>query len=416
MPVTSRESAHDGPTEAPDPMTAIARHDRPRLLTLTWSHLLNDGAANYLPGVLPAVLVSLHQPVRLAGALIAALIVGQALQPAAGWLADRLGGRALVTGGLTLSSLGGALIGFAHSIWLLIPVLLMIGVGGALFHPQALAGVRSMLQGNQGLLTSVFLVGGEIGRGIWPTAASIVVSGLGLHWLWLVGIPGLLTVPLLFTQAPRLPPQPRAAARTQWRRHARLMSMLITYSSVQAFAIFVAVTYIPILWHLRGGSLVRGATIITTMITVGVLGNLAGGHLADHVGRRPVLIVAAFTTAALIVPTAYLHNAWEWIFAALLGIAVFLTSSTTVLIGQDIFPENRSMGSGIALGLSNGIGACLVLVAGLAVGSHDVVALFWVAAALSVGVGLLAFAFPRSLMTLHPVGVVVSIHDAYEPS
>ncbi|MGH3503127.1 MAG: hypothetical protein ACRDQA_19865 [Nocardioidaceae bacterium] len=30
-------------------------------------HLLNDGAANYLPGVLPAVLVALHAPLGMAG-------------------------------------------------------------------------------------------------------------------------------------------------------------------------------------------------------------------------------------------------------------------------------------------------------------------------------------------------------------
>jgi FSR family fosmidomycin resistance protein-like MFS transporter len=376
----------------------IHRHDVRRLLGLAWAHLLNDGASNYLPGVLPAVLLALHEPVRMAGALTAALIAGQALQPVTGWLADRLGGRSLVALGLAMSSLGGALIGFAGSTWLLVLILLLIGTGGALFHPQALAGVRSMLRGKQGLLTSVFLVGGEIGRGVWPTAASVVVSGLGLRWLWLVGAPGLLTVPLLFAQAPRLQSQPRRGTRIRWRRHAGPMATLIVYRSVQAFAIYTTVTYVPILWHLRGGSLVRGATIITTMITVGVLGNLAGGSIADRVGRRPVLVIAAFGTAALIFPTVYLHGWAVWCCAALLGVAVFLTASTTVLVGQDIFPENRSMGSGIALGLANGVGSCLVLLAGLWVTDSSVLRLFWVAAALSAASGVLAFAFPGRLM------------------
>lgn len=64
------------------------------------------------------------------------------------------------------------------------------------------------------------------------------------------------------------------------------MTLLIMSRSVQSFTTYAAVTFIAILWHLRGGSLVRGATVITTMITAGVLGNLAGGHIADRIGRR----------------------------------------------------------------------------------------------------------------------------------
>ncbi|MGH8989439.1 MAG: MFS transporter, partial [Acidimicrobiales bacterium] len=117
---------------------SITVRDRRRLLSLSWAHLLNDGASNYLPGVLPAILIALGQPVRIAGALMAALIVGQALQPVTGWLADRTGGRSLTALGLLLTSAGGALLGVPSSVGLLVVVLLAIGVGGAFFHPQAL--------------------------------------------------------------------------------------------------------------------------------------------------------------------------------------------------------------------------------------------------------------------------------------
>ncbi|MGH9100710.1 MAG: MFS transporter, partial [Acidimicrobiales bacterium] len=295
---------------------SITVRDRRRLLSLSWAHLLNDGASNYLPGVLPAILIALGQPVRIAGALMAALIVGQALQPVTGWLADRTGGRSLTALGLLLTSAGGALLGVPSSVGLLVVVLLAIGVGGAFFHPQALDGVRSMARGREGLLMAVFLVGGEIGRGIWPTIASLVATGPGLSWLWLVGLPGLFTVPLLFVMAPKLPARRGGSARIHWRHHARPMSLLIGFRCVQAFTTYVMVTYIPILWHLRGGSLVTGATIITVLITIGVVGNLTGGHLADRVGRRPILVVAAMATAALIFPTVYVPDSWVWIPAA----------------------------------------------------------------------------------------------------
>lgn len=382
-----------------------------RLLGLTWAHLLNDGAANYLPGVLPAVLVAVHEPVRMAGVLIAAMTVGQALQPVAGWFADRRGGRSLVVFGLLLSSTGGALLGLAPDTAVLIVTLLALGLGSAFFHPQALAGVRTLVQDRHGLRTSIFLVGGELGRGLWPTAASVVVSTLGLHWLWIVAVPGLVTAALLYRWVPDLPPRPGAGgAPIRWRHHGRPLALLTTYRSIRALTTYGVVTFIPILWHLRGGTLVAGASIITTMIVAGVVGNLWGGHLADRFGRRPVLVGSAIATAALIVPVFELRGPAVWVVAALLGMALFLTASTTVLLGQDIFPENRSMGSGIALGMANGIGAVLVLGVGFLVGvgagggagggtaTGGVTVVFWVLAALSLAAVAPALAFSRSLM------------------
>ncbi|MGC8460254.1 MAG: MFS transporter [Candidatus Dormibacteria bacterium] len=376
---------------------------RTRLLALTWAHLLNDGASNYLPGVLPAVLVAVHGNVHMAGVLMAALMIGQALQPFLGWIADGVGGRWFVALGLLLSSLGGGLLGVTNSLGLLIVILLMIGIGSALFHPQALAGVRSMLQGRHGLFTSLFLVGGEIGRGIWPTAASLVAANLGLQYLWIIAIPGLLTVIVVFRLAPQLPARPRSGRVLHFQAHSRPLLLLLSYSSIRAFTIYGLVTFIPILWHLHGGSLVSGATIISTIIVVGVVGNLFGGHLADVFGRRPVLVVSTLAIALLVVPIAYAHGAWIWVLAALLGPLLFLTASTTILIGQDIFPENRSMGSGIALGLANGLGALLVLVIGFLVNDSDVMSVFWVLAALSCAAVVPALALPRTLMgTVQP--------------
>lgn len=375
-----------------------------RLGALAWSHLLNDGVSNYLPGVLPAILLSLGEPVSAAGALMAALIIGQALQPVTGWLADKFGGRSVTTIGLLFSSLGGCLLVTAPSVGWLVVDLLVIGAGGAAFHPQALAGVRSLVTGRAALFTSMFMVGGEIGRGIWPTIASLVVAGLGLGWLWIVGVPGLLTVPLLFLLAPRMPRRSAEHRGIRLRGRGCPLALLVSFRGLQSFSTYALVTFLPILWHLRGGSLVTGATIITTMITAGIVGNLWGGHLTDRLGRRPVLLASGGITAAAIVPMFFAPGPWVWVLAGIAGMSTFLTSSAAVLIGQDIFPENRSMGSGIALGLGNAIGSVLVLFAGFAV--HDVrgvLAVFLVAAALSVGTVLLAVAMPAALMR-NPAG------------
>jgi len=161
------------------------------------------------------------------------------------------------------------------------------------------------------------------------------------------------------------------------------------------------VAFVPILWHLRGGSLVGGASIVTTMLVIGVIGNLAGGHLTDTLGRRPILLLSAVAMSVFIVPMALVHGVWIWIFAALVGVSMFLSASTTVLIGQDMFPGSKSMGSGIAMGLANGVGAILVLVLGLWVSASTLMLVFWVLAAVGLLSGLLALGFPPALMSAH---------------
>ncbi|MEX6430862.1 MAG: MFS transporter [Ferrimicrobium sp.] len=387
-----------------DPDVQVHRQllsDDARLVGMTWTHMINDGATNYLPGVLPAVLLNAREPLSLAGSLIAALAIGQALQPLIGWISDRVGGRSILIVGFGMTTVGGAFLGETHSMAMLIALLLAIGIGTSLFHPQALAAVRSITSGRRGLRTAFFLVGGELGRGLWPTLASLVVVHLGLGYLWIVGVPGLLTIGLLFRIAPSLTPVTSTrsvAVQAPWFSRLRPLATLILYSGLRAFAVFGLVTFVPVLWHIRGDGLVSGASVITTILVIGIVGNLGGGHLTDRFGKRVVLVGSSLAVAALVVPMGYAHGLSVWIIAGLLGCVLFMTLSTTILIGQEIFPENPSLGSGIALGLANAIGAVMVLAVSLAVGKTDIHAAFVAMGAASLLSVLAALAFPRALM------------------
>lgn len=371
----------------------------PSLGALTVGHWLSDGAGNYLPGVLPAVLVAFGLPTSMAGAIIAALSIGQVLQPLVGWVADRVGGRFLPPLGLVLTSLGGGLIPLAPGLGVLLVLLLAIGVGSSLFHPPSLAAIRRMPGAHTGLYISFFLVGGELGRGLWPTVASLIAVTWGLNWLWLIAIPGLVWVPVLYHWMPHLPATPLdQRRRIQWRAHATPAGLLIAYRSLQTFTVLGLSAWIPVLWNARGESLVAGASVITALITLGVVGNLIGGFLADRVGRRPVLLASAAVTAALVLSISHLPGWWVYPVAGALGMALFLPSSAAILIGQDIFPENRSMGSGVALGLANGIAAVAVLLVGLLVTDTSIHVVFWLLAVLALADVILALAFPARLM------------------
>ncbi|APZ43176.1 MFS transporter [Acidihalobacter ferrooxydans] len=365
-----------------------------RLAGLSWLHFLNDGSANYLPGILPAVLIALHQDVALAGGLMSALLVGQALQVFSGWFADRIGGRLFIVIGVLGTSLAAAMIGLAPSMWVLIPALIVIGISSALFHPQALAGARALSGDRRGFGMSLFLVGGELGRGIWPLIASLVVVYWGLHYLWLLALPALFSAAFLWRQLPIQKPRHAEAKPIVWREHIGPMSTLVGFSLLRALTIFGVVTFLPILWHERGYDLTQGAELITVLLVVGIIGNIGGGHLSDRIGRRAVLLGSSLFGALLLAAFLLSSGAWQMVILGLLGIALFASLPLGVLIGQDIFPENRSLGSGIALGLSNGLAAVALAALGFVQAAHGVDYVLWLLVGAITLAGFVSLALP----------------------
>ena len=81
---------------------------------------------------------------------------------------------------------------------------------------------------------------------------------------------------------------------------------------------------------------------------------------------------------------------------------MFSTFSPTLLIGQDLFPENRALGSGIALGLSNALGAAGLLPLGWVLHEFGVTAIFGIFEAAVAGMFLTALLFrPQVHPALH---------------
>lgn len=355
-----------------------------KISLLSWAHFLNDGISNYLPGVLPAILISLGFSVSMAGILMAALLIGQAFQPLAGLLSDHIGGRSFTLLGLAGSTIAGALVAFAPNTVLLIFILLLIGISNSLFHPQTLAGVRRLSRERQGMAMAVFLTGGELGRGLWPLIASLLVMEGGIKSLWILVIPGLITLPFLRSKSIKLPPRRRDSEKVRWDKHMKPLSVLVIFSGLRNIMLFAISTFVPIIWHERGGSLTGGAAFITVMLIVGIGGNLIGGHLGDRHNRYWIIGLGTIGATLAMIVFMIADGIWLWILIALVGIGLFMTFPLTLLIGQDIVPENRSFGSGMALGLSNGLGALGVMALGPVAAAWGASAALWVSIACSI--------------------------------
>ncbi len=364
--------------------TRAAQRPAHVLSWLSWTHFLNDGIANYLPGVLPFIVTSAHIPLTFAGTLMTALGLGQGLQPLSGWIADRIGGRMLVLGGVALSTTSAALIGWAHPLWLLLCLLFFTGIGNTAFHPQALSMTRSALTKRPGVSMSLFLIGGEVGRSLGPLGAGFVVHRWGLPWIWLLAVPLILTYPWIVRAVPAQSPRPPAGTRIRFTSHGKPAIALLLYALVRSATVYEITTLAPIVWNQRGGSLVAGASLITVFIGIGIAGNLLGGTLDDRVGKRIVLIGTSALAVVTLMAFMSLSGLWEWPILALMGVALFGSSPTTMLIGQDIFLENPALGSGIALGLANALGAIMAFPLTYIAGIQGDATTLWILAILTI--------------------------------
>jgi FSR family fosmidomycin resistance protein-like MFS transporter len=99
------------------------------------------------------------------------------------------------------------------------------------------------------------------------------------------------------------------------------------------------------------------------LLVAGALGTLIGGHLADRVGRRPVLAVPQLVLlpAVLALPSQGLAGAF--LLLVVIGVAMDANFSTALVLGQEYLPDRVGLAAGLILGVSVGIGG--VVSAGL---------------------------------------------------
>jgi len=181
---------------------------------------------------------------------------------------------------------------------------------------------------------------------------------------------------------PHLPPQrpsARPASPSPRGPEANLGKVvsIVAFQGLRATATFGLMTFVPLLWHQRGGSLVGGASLLTALLVVGIVGNLAGGWLADRVGRRLLLVISSLLGAGLLALFVHSQGVASWISMGLTGIALFSSLPVAMLISQDAFPGRRSMASGLALGSGNAVGALVTFGLGPVAAHLGLVVVFW---------------------------------------
>src|ERR1700750_2762158 len=144
------------------------------------AHATSDLYQGLVPATVPYLVLERHLSYSAASGLALAATFGSALpQLPVGLLADRYALRLMAPLGLILSALGVGFAGVVTPYPAVFALLLLSGLGVALFHPCAGRDAR-VAAADSATAMSVFAAGGSVGFFLAPALATPALDALGL--------------------------------------------------------------------------------------------------------------------------------------------------------------------------------------------------------------------------------------------
>jgi MFS transporter, FSR family, fosmidomycin resistance protein len=375
------------------------------LTAVSVSHLVNDILQSLIPAVYPILKASYHLNfaqiglITLVGQLTASL-----LQPLVGLYADRRPVYSALPAGMGCSVAGLILLSIAPGFGAILVAVGLVGVGSAVFHPEASRIARLASGGRHGFAQAVFALGGSGGSSLGPLLAAFIVLPQGQRSIaWLSG--GALIAMLLLVrvsawykaQAARRgarPTAPESEGATSGRRVGRAMAVLMALTFSKCFYLASLTNYYTFFLIGKFHVAVETAQVhLFVFLAAVAIGGLAGGPLGDRIGRKyiiwgSILGVLPFT---LLLPYANLF--WTGVLAVIIGLVLASAFAAILVYAQDLVPGKVGTISGLFYGLAFGMGGIGAAVLGMLADLTSIDFVYRVCAFLPA-IGLLAVFLP----------------------
>ena len=276
-----------------------------------------------------------------AGFVVSAFTLAYGIsQLPAGWLADRISPRMLITVGISGVALSGLLIGLSPTYITLAIFCALLGATGGGYHPAAAPLIsESVKPKNRGRALGLHQIGGTSSFFLAPLIVAAIVTALGWRGSFIaISIPtiafGIVFYVLLGRRGhtrkaePEIPDHHTETPPTPGR--LRQMVAFLTLSIVGQALLFSIISFIPLFLvdHFGLGE-EAAAAMLAIAYSAGLWAGLLGGYLSDRLGRVPVLLVVSLIAG----PVIYLLNlgALGWsISAILLALGMFHNISMPV--------------------------------------------------------------------------------------
>ena len=346
------------------------------ILSLSFCHLLNDLMQSLVPALYPILKSSYGLSFSQVGLItLASQFTASMLQPVVGLYTDRHPRPYSLTVGIGLTLVGLLLMSRAWTYPVILLAATLIGMGSAIFHPEASRVARMAAGGRYGLAQSLFQVGGNIGSASGPLLAAFVVVPHGqssIAWFSasaLIAIFVLLQVGSWYAHRTPARPGPRTPAAAVESATAPRKSVLPRRKVIQAVAILVALLFSKNVYSASLSSYytfylidrfhlsIQTAQFYLVAFLVGIVaGTIAGGAVGDRVGRKPVMWFSILGALPFAVLLPYANLFWTGILAVLIAMIMASAFSAILVYAQELLPGRVGLATGMFYGFSFGLG------------------------------------------------------------
>src|SRR5438874_5465252 len=168
----------------------------PLLLALSGGHLLNDLIASMIPAMYPLLKEAYRLDFTQVGLITLAFhVTASLLQPVLGYVTDHKPWAYAMVAGMESTLLGVVGLASAGSYAMVLVSVALVGLGSAVFHPEATRMARHAAADQQGFAQGIFQIGGHVGYAAGPLLAAMIVVPRGqtsIAWMSVVALAAMV--------------------------------------------------------------------------------------------------------------------------------------------------------------------------------------------------------------------------------
>jgi MFS transporter, FSR family, fosmidomycin resistance protein len=337
------------------------------LLALCAGHMINDTLQALLPSIYPLLKTSFGLTFAQIGLITFSFqLTASVLQPVVGRFTDRHHMPYSLATGMGISLVGLALLSRAASYHLILISSVLIGMGSAIFHPEA-SRVAHMAAGNRrGFAQAVFQTGGNFGSSLGPLLAALIIVPHGqasILWFTALAFCGIL----LLSQVGRwygrnlthYKKRSDAHATSNLRRGKVSLSIAILFALMfSKYFYLVSLTnyYTFYLIQRFGVSVQVSQYLLFVFMAAVAAGTIAGGALGDRFGRKNVIWVSILGVAPFSLLLPHVGLTATVILTVLIGLILASAFPAILVFAQELVPGKVGTISGLFFGVAFGLG------------------------------------------------------------
>jgi MFS transporter, FSR family, fosmidomycin resistance protein len=340
------------------------------LLTISFSHMLNDTLQSLIPSIYPIVKNSFHLNFAQIGLITFAFqLTASLFQPLVGFYTDKKPQPYSLAIGMGFTLTGLVLLSHAGNFTMLLISVALIGLGSSVFHPEASKVAYMASGGRRGLAQSIFQVGGNFGSALGPILAALIIVPYGqssILWFSLVallGISVLMTIGKWYTHnMHRITSKNKTvtqADHTVLSNNKIVISigiLLVLIFSKYFYLASITSYYTFFLIHKFHVTVQNSQFHLFLFLFSVAAGTLLGGPIGDRVGRKYVIWFSILGVAPFTLLLPYANLFWTSILTIIIGTVLASAFSAILVYAQELLPGKIGLVSGLFFGFAFGMG------------------------------------------------------------